>query len=77
MTKYELLKACASVCEMLTRNGIDAADVRHLQMIEDFERMKGEGHKTSFIVYYLSRQYEVSEATVYRVAKRLAEECRL
>lgn len=77
MTRYELLKTCASVCEVLARNNIDAADVRYLKMVEDFERMKKEGHKTSFIVFYLSQQYDVGEATIYRVTKRLSEDCNL
>lgn len=75
MTKLELLKVCASVCETISKNGIDASDVRHISMVDDFRRMKAEGHKTSFIVYYLSEQYGIGEATIYRVVKRLSQDC--
>lgn len=77
MTKYEILKTCASVCEMLNKNGIHAADVRYVPLMEEFERMKSEGHKTSFIVYFLSQQYDIGEATIYRVIKKLSHNCKL
>ena len=66
MTKYELLKACRSVCDALTRNGINATDTKYI-----------EGQKVTWVVYYLSQQYEVGEATVYRMAKRLSENCEI
>ena len=73
MTKYELLKATASVCELLDRNGVSPADYKYIAMVEDYQRMRAEGQKYSFVVYYLSQQYEVNEATVYRIVKRLCQ----
>jgi hypothetical protein len=46
-------------------------------MMEDYLRMTGEGQKVTWVVYYLSQQYEVGEATVYRMAKRLSENCEI
>lgn len=77
MTKYELLKTCASVCEMLNKNGIHATDVRYVEMMADYLRMTGEGQKTSWVVYYLSQQYGVGEATIYRITKKLAGDCNI
>jgi hypothetical protein len=77
MTKYELLKACRSVCDALTRNGINATDTKYIDMMTDYIRMTGEGQKVTWVVYYLSQQYEVGEATVYRMAKRLSENCEI
>lgn len=76
MTRYDLLRTAESLLTILTANEVDAKDVRYLGMYEDFVRLKGEGHKVGYIVYYLSQQYECSEATVYRVARRMAQDIR-
>lgn len=75
MTKYELLKTCQSVCAALTKNGVSAADCKYIDMVADYLRMTGEGQKVSWVVYYLSQQYDVGEATIYRVVKKLTEKC--
>lgn len=77
MTKYELLKACSSVCETMTKNGMSAADVRYIDMMADYISMTQEGQKVSWVVFYLAGQYGVSEPTVYRIVKRLSEKCEL
>ena len=61
---------------ILTENDVDAKDVKYLGLYEDFARLKEEGHKIGYVVYYLSQQYECSEATVYRVVKRMAQNIR-
>jgi hypothetical protein len=42
-----------------------------LEVFENLERMEREGHKKTFIVAYLCNQYDISEATLYRVANRM------
>ena len=74
MTKYEILKASASVCKVLADNGISPTDYKFVSMVEEYNRMKREGHKYAYIVFYLSQQYGIGETTVYRVIKRLCED---
>nr|DAX49166.1 MAG TPA: type AsnC-type helix-turn-helix domain [Caudoviricetes sp.] len=74
MTQYELLKASVSLLAMLEKNSIDAKDVKYIDLYDEYTRLKGEGHKVGYIAYYLSQQYECSEATVYRVVKRMAQD---
>lgn len=74
MTQYELLKASVSLLAMLEKNSIDAKDVKYIDLYDEYTRLKGEGHKMGYIAYYLSQQYECSEATVYRVVKRMAQD---
>lgn len=71
MTHYELLKSGASLLNIIRENGITADDVRYLEVFENLERMEREGHKKTFIVAYLCNQYDISEATLYRVANRM------
>lgn len=74
MTQYDLLRTAESLLTILAANDIDARDVKYISLFRDFERLKGEGHKVGYVVYYLSQQYECSEATIYRVVKRMAQE---
>lgn len=74
MTQYELLRAASSILMTLEENNVDARDVKYLELYGEYRRLKGEGHKIGYIAYYLSQQYECSEATVYRVVKRMAQD---
>ena len=71
MTHYELLKLGESLLNTIRKNGVTADDVRYLEVYENLERMEREGHKKTFIVAYLCNQYDISEATLYRVANRM------
>ena len=76
MTQYELLKTAESLLVVLMSNDVDAKDVQYLEMYKEYMRLKKEGHKVGYVVYYLSQQYECSEATVYRVVKRMTQKIR-
>ncbi len=71
MTHYEILKSGESLLNIIRKNGVTADDVRYLEVFENLERMEREGHKKTFIVAYLCNQYDISEATLYRVANRM------
>jgi hypothetical protein len=71
MTHYELLKSGESLLNTIRKNGVTADDVRYLEVYENLERMEREGHKKTVIVAYLGNQYDISEATLYRVANRM------
>lgn len=71
MTNYEFLKTNRSALDVMVQNGIAAEDIRYLEAYENLERMEKEGHKKTFIVAYLCAQYDLSEATLYRVANRM------
>ena len=74
MTQYDLLRTAESLLTILAANDVDAKDVKYLGLYRDFVRLKKESHKIGYVVYYLSQQYECSEATVYRVVKRMAQD---
>ena len=76
MTQYELLKTAESLLVVLMSNDVDAKDVKYLEMYQEYMRLKKEGHKVGYVVYYLSQQYECSEATVYRVVRRMTQKIR-
>jgi len=59
----------------MARNNISPSDYKYVGLVEDFRRLKSEGHKYAFIVSYLAEQYDVNESTVYRIVRRLEEPC--
>ncbi|MCI6672423.1 MAG: hypothetical protein PUG96_02455 [Prevotellaceae bacterium] len=73
MTQYELLKTTESLLSVLSKNNIDANDVKYLELYGEYRRLKDEGHKVCYIVHYLSEQYNCGVATVYRVVKRMEQ----
>lgn len=74
MTQYDVLRLCESTLRMLDCNGIDAKDVRYLDMYKNYVRLKEEGHKITYIVEYLCEQYECHRATIYRIVARMQKQ---
>ena len=63
-----------SICTTLDKNEIKVTDVRYVEMYQEWQRMKQEGHKWDWTMYWLGKQYEMSEASVWRIIKRLDRE---
>ena len=74
MRAIDILQTAEGICRTLARNGIDPRDVEHIRLYQDWVRMKKEGHKYQYIVYYLTTQYEMSESSVRRVVRRMERE---
>ena len=74
MNRFELIKLTESICRALSNNDINPADVRYLRLYEEYVRMKKEGRKFSYILYYLSDLYKIGETTVWRIIKRFEKE---
>lgn len=71
MTQFELMRTAESLLRVMNDNNIDVSDIKYMKMYDDYRRLKEEGHKVGYIVYYLSEQYGCGETTVYRVVKRM------
>lgn len=71
MTQYEFIKTVESVCRTLCDKNIQPHDFQYLPLYADYMRMKEEGHKVSFITYWLGEKYKCSERTVIRVINRM------
>lgn len=71
MTQYEFMKMAERVLKVAASKEIRVQDVKHLQLYEDYRRLKGEGLKVTYIVDYLCVQYGVPVASIYRIVKRM------
>lgn len=74
MKAIDILTLAEGIITTLDRNAIKTADVRYVQMYRDWQRMREEGHKWDWIMYWLGKEYDLSEASVWRILKRMDKE---
>ena len=73
MTVYEFICTHESALKQIVNMSVKPSDVRYIEMYKDYERMKAEGHKTTYIIQYLSDEYEADARTIYRVIGRFSK----
>ncbi|WP_071146150.1 hypothetical protein [Bacteroides ihuae] len=73
MTAYEILATNISTLQKLSEASIDVADIKYLEMYRDYTRMAQEGHKMTYIAYYISEEYGINKATFYRIIKKFGQ----
>lgn len=74
MTNYELLLMNKSMVEVLLANHININDVQNLQIFEQFNEMKKQGHKVSYITVFLADKYGMTDRGIYKIIKRLSRQ---
>lgn len=57
--------------EILHKNEVMITDFKHIDVYEEYLRMKGEGAKVTYIVAVLSAKYDLGERTLYRLISRM------
>ncbi len=67
MNCYELIKANASLLQILKDNQISVNDIDNLKIYEEFRAMKKQNHKTVYCVCVLADKYEKSQRTIYNI----------
>ena len=75
MRVKELIKIGKDVMKMLHENGIKIEDYKYLPLIDEFEVMKDMGHKTTYIIAYLSEKYGICERKVYKIIGKMVIDC--
>lgn len=73
MTVYDLIKVYEGPMNVLNEANVNLSDVRYIDLYQEFLRMKGEGHKLTYIVAFLMDEYSVGQATVYRVIDKFGK----
>jgi Mor family transcriptional regulator len=74
MKIHEAIRIYKPIIDNLGNYGIKVDDVRHIDLYDEFIRLKNEGHKITYIASHLSSEYNVSERTVYAIVKKMEEE---
>lgn len=77
MTRYELIKSAESILRICDEAGISPNEVRYLEVFEQWQNLTKEGHKKVWVLAYLSQQYNISEATIKRIARKFKKKVTL
>ena len=73
MTIYELVRCCRLQMEILHKNEVMITDCKHIDVYEEYLRMKEEGAKVTYIVAVLSAKHDLGERTLYRLISRMSK----
>lgn len=74
MKAFELLTINQGILQLMKDASLDISDIKYLPMYQDYVRLVKEGHKKTYIVQYLSDEYEISCRNVYRVIEKFSAE---
>ena len=75
MTLFEILNFNRELLNKLFSIGFKLEDCHYIDLYSDYERMKADGEKVTYIVTHLSSKYGISERKVYEVIKRFGKHC--
>lgn len=67
MNCYEIIKANASLLQILKNNQIGVNDIDNLHIYEEFRAMKKQNHKTVYCVCVLADKYGKSQRSIYNI----------
>ena len=75
MKVKELVFFGKEIMKMLHERGIGIDYYQHLPMVKEFDAMKNMGHKTTYIVAFLSEKYGICERKVYKIVGKMSVDC--
>ncbi len=75
MTVFEILKFNKELLGRLIEIGFKPEDCKYIDLYSNYERMRKDGDKVTYIVSVLADRYAVSERKVYGVIKRFGKDC--
>ena len=75
MTLFEILNFNRELLNKLLSIGFRPEDCRYIDLYSDYERMRANGEKKTYIVSYLSDKYGISERKVYTIIKHFGKHC--
>ena len=61
MKAYELLILNKSLLQMMGDASLDVGDVKYIPVYQEYVRLSKEGHKKTYIMQYLSDEYNIAE----------------
>ena len=75
MTVFEILNFNRELLKRLSLTGFKLEDCRFIDLYSEYEQMRRNGEKVTWIVTYLSGKYNVSERKVYNIIKYFKKDC--
>lgn len=75
MTIFDILYFNRELIEKLFNIGIRIDDYKYINVYADYQEMYNRGEKVSYIIAFLSKEYTVSERSIYYIVKRFGTCC--
>ena len=72
MNAYELLILNRNILQVMDGVSLDVGDVKYILVYQDYVRLSQEGHKKTYIMQYLSDEYNIAERTIYRIIDKFS-----
>ena len=73
MTVYEAMKGVRYILEKLSSARIDLSNVKNIELYEEYEYLREQGEKMSYIYTHLSEKYDMNNRTVHRIIRRFTK----
>ena len=70
MKVIEILRFNKEILERLSKNDIKTDDWEYVEMFNEYEQLRKEGEKVTWIIDTLSEKYGCSERTIHRIISR-------
>ncbi len=74
MTIYEYIEQNKHILSCLSRNGIGTSWGRYCEIYNDYMRMIREGYKKTYIVAWLSNNYNLNNRQIFNILSELEKE---
>lgn len=74
MKVVDFLKLCRELLKTMSSLDLKRDDYLHIELYEEYAKMRFEGEKVDYILCFLAHKYKLSESTIKRVVKRLSKE---
>ncbi|MDR0892914.1 MAG: hypothetical protein LBN24_09910 [Mediterranea sp.] len=75
MTLFEIVNFNKELLNRLIRVGFRPEDCKWVELYSEYERLRRDGEKVTYIVSLLSEKYHVCERKVYGIIKRFQSDC--
>lgn len=75
MTVFEILNFNRELIGRLALIGFKPEDCRYIDLYSEYDRMRRDGDKVTYIVSVLSDKYNISERKVYDIIKYFKKDC--
>ena len=76
MKAVNLLIIGREFLKLMSTFGLRRDDYLHIEMYEEYVKMRSDGEKVDYILSFLSQKYHTSESTIKRIVRRLSREAK-
>ena len=77
MKVYEIISLAPEMLKTLHESGIKPDDYKYINLYHEYTKIKKQGNKTVYAVAVLSSRYGICERKVYKIIKRMEQDCQM